>query len=337
MSGSATIRILPAEEIAARAGGSTPFLVWPERTTVFAERSMRLVQRSRGHAMGDYLAFAARIAAAQQAALAAMPAVALPDAAQLARSHASGLPPLPARDWPRDGAWRGAVASIAAAVAPHAPEAARTALGAIASWSVDALEAQADALLERTPTGLDFAAAPIVAAGLQVYWTHLLLSTRARVGELGDPVRRIHDDAACPCCGSPPVASITRSSGESLGQRYLHCALCSLQWHVSRSKCPRCGVEGRLAFQSLDPAGSDDAEGGARAAQAAVQAESCDACHHYLKIVHTDRDPQVDPVADDLASVALDLLVAETGLARHGLNYLLLFGEGPPDPDEGGA
>ena len=125
MSGSATIRILPAEEIAARAGGSTPFLVWPERTTVFAERSMRLVQRSRGHAMGDYLAFAARIAAAQQAALAAMPAVALPDAAQLARSHASGLPPLPARDWPRDGAWRGAVASIAAAVAPHAPEAAR--------------------------------------------------------------------------------------------------------------------------------------------------------------------------------------------------------------------
>ena len=75
-----------------------------------------------------------------------------------------------------------------------------------------------------------------------------------------------------------------------------------------------------------------------RAAGAAVQAETCDECHHYLKIVHSDRDPFVDPVADDLASLTLDLLVSETGMVRHGVNLMLLFGEpeappgAPPDP-----
>ncbi|MBL0094515.1 MAG: formate dehydrogenase accessory protein FdhE [Piscinibacter sp.] len=61
----------------------------------------------------------------------------------------------------------------------------------------------------------------------------------------------------------------------------------------------------------------------------------------YLKIMHTDRDPFVDPVADDLASVTLDLLVSDAGLQRHGVNLMLLFGEPdtppdtPPDPPGG--
>ena len=44
----------------------------------------------------------------------------------------------------------------------------------------------------------------------------------------------------------------------------------------------------------------------------------------------------VEPVADDLATLTLDLLVAETGLQRHGVNMLLLFGESEepaPDPE----
>lgn len=326
----ATIRVMPAEEIAARAGGQTAFLHWPERTTLFAERAMRLRQLARGHSMGDYLEFAARLALAQQAALDDCPDPPLPDATALARARASGLPPLPATDWPRAPQWREGVRRIATALLPEAAPATRTVLERVLAAGDDALEAQADALLERTPTGLDFGAAPIVAAALQVYWTRLLLATRERTASIGEPVVRLPDETVCPACGSPPVASITRSGGESLGQRYLHCTLCSLQWHLPRSKCPRCLDGGKLAFQSLDAAGAADGEG--RAAQAPVQAETCEACGHYLKIVHTDRDPQVDPVADDLASLTLDLLVAETGLARHGLNYLLLFGDPPPDP-----
>ena len=63
--------------------------------------------------------------------------------------------------------------------------------------------------------------------------------------------------------------------------------------------------------------------------------EACDDCGHYLKIVHSDRDPFVEPVADDLASVTLDLLVSDAGWRRHGLNLLMWFGEPPPDPGAG--
>jgi len=149
----------------------------------------------------------------------------------------------------------------------------------------------------------------------------------------GQPFGRIDDETACPCCGSRPVASITRSSGESLGQRYLHCSLCSLQWHMVRIKCPNCLSTKSLAYQALDAA---DASGEAsqRVANAALQAETCDDCGSYLKIMHTDRDPFVEPVADDLASLTLDLLVSEAGYQRHGVNLMLLFGapDAPPDP-----
>ena len=86
-----------------------------------------------------------------------------------------------------------------------------------------------------------------------------------------------------------------------------------------------------ISFQALQAA---DAKGKAR--EAAVQVECCDECGHYLKIVHMEKDPHVEPMADDLASITLDLLVSETGLQRHGVNLMLLFGDpdasAPPDP-----
>ena len=39
---------------------------------------------------------------------------------------------------------------------------------------------------------------------------------------------------------------------------------------------------------------------------AGVRAETCDACQSYLKILFLEQDPALDPVADDLASLALD-------------------------------
>jgi FdhE protein len=59
-----------------------------------------------------------------------------------------------------------------------------------------------------------------------------------------------------------------------------------------------------------------------------VQAETCDACKCYLKIVRRDKNAAVDPVADDLASLSLDILVDEAGFSRRGPNLLLVPGEG---------
>ncbi len=333
MSAQATVRVMSAEEIAARSGGEIVRLIFPERSTVFAERAMRLRQLANGHSMADFLVFLSALAQAQQAALTALcgsTGWAVPDAAAIDRASRDGMPPLSAADWPRDVRWQQLLAGIVAQIQPATPSGPATdALARLAAADEVFLERQADALLNGVMAGLDLAAAPVVAAALQVVWTHL-------AGELGQPTLGLLDDPGiCPCCGSRPVASITRSSGESTGQRYLHCGLCNTGWYLERGKCCHCGSGKSIAYQSLDRAdvelGSE--ESASRAAKAAIQVETCDDCGHYLKIVHSDRDPFVDPVADDLASLTLDLLVAETGKLRHGVNLMLLFGEPePPGP-----
>jgi len=48
-----------------------------------------------------------------------------------------------------------------------------------------------------------------------------------------------------------------------------------------------------------------------------------------------DRDPHVEPVADDLATLTLDLLVSQAGARRHGVNLMLLFGDPDASPLSG--
>ena len=336
MTATATVRVMSPEEIAARAGGETPFLHLPQRGSFFAEREMRLRQLARGHAMEDYLTFLALLSREQQRALRSMGEVALPDGAAVDAAASRGVPLLPATDWPRDPAWRATARDLAAALLSEAPGHTADMLRRVAEADDTFLERQADALLHGLSTGLDLACAPVVGAALQVYWTHMLLEVQQQHQGRGQPFGRIDDETVCPCCGSRPTASITRSSGESLGQRYLHCSLCGLQWHMVRIKCPHCLSTQSLAYQALTGAQADDDEAAA-AAKARIQAETCDDCGSYLKIVHSDRDPFVDPVADDVASLTLDLLVSETGKQRHGVNFLMLFGDPgdapPPDPN----
>lgn len=327
----ATVRVMTPEEITAQSGGETPYFHWPERKTVFAERRMRLAQLARGHAMGDFLAFAAELAAAQQQVLNGFPSVPLPDGDALDRAAQAGVPPLPAVDWPRDAAWRDGLRALVAALNGRVPAGVQTALDGLAAAGDDTLERQADCLLTGVMAGLDLATAPLVAAALQVYWLHMVTEVQRQHIGRGQPFGRLDDPGACPCCGSRPVASVTRTAGGAPGQRYLHCSLCGMGWHLVRGTCTHCGSN-KTAYQSLENADADDGE--SRAAQAAIQAETCDDCGHYLKLMHADRDPFVDPVADDLASLTLDLLVSEAGQQRHGVNLWLLFGEPEPPPEK---
>lgn len=335
MAVTATVRVMSAEEIAAKAGGETPFLQMPQRATLFAERAMRLRQLARGHAMEDFLVFMADLAQAQHTRLAQFPEVPLPDADALDRAAERGVPPLPASEWPRDAAWHGVLRALVADLREKAPAGTQPTLARLETVDGEWLERQADCLLTCVMEGLDLATAPLVAAALQVYWVHMVAAVvqrQSRHPQGGQAFGRIDDATACPCCGSRPVASITRSGGELMGQRYLHCSLCSMQWHMLRIQCTHCLSNKHVAYQSLDLAGADD-DSASRAAGAAVQAETCDDCGHYLKIMHSDREPFVEPVADDLATLTLDLLVSDTGPKRHGVNLMLLFGEPEPPPE----
>lgn len=320
----ATIRILPAEEIASRTGGTTPFLLFPP-ATVFAERAMRLRQRAAGHAMADYLRFVADLALAQHRRLEALtaPVLPLPDAAALDAAAHAGVAPLPAASTLRGHDWHGVLRAIVADLRPTAPDSVRPVLDGLDRAHADDLDAQADTLLLGATAGVDLAQAPPIAAALQVAWTHALLQLPPNA------VGRTEDATVCPCCGTRPVASVTRSGGDLMGQRYLQCALCSLQWNVPRATCTHCGSTRRIAYESLDVAGASADETAARAARATVQAETCDDCDHYLKFLHGDRDPMIEAVADDLASLTLDFLVGDAGRRRHGMNLMLLFADAP--------
>ena len=298
----------------------------PDPAHEFSHRQERLQGLAAGHPMREYLLFIAAIAGAQQRAIEALTALDLPDPSQLqANIERSGVP-LPALGWARGPQWRAALRAMLAALAPELESAARDPVRRLAAQSDAFYESQADRLLGAVTVGLDLAAAPLIAAALQVYWVRLITETAKRFG--ASIFDRPASQPLCPCCGTRPTASIVRIGGFESGYRYLHCALCSAQWHLVRIKCGHClGTKG-IHYQALDAV--DAAAAGVvrdRAPIVAVRAECCDQCGHYLKILSMEKDPDLEPVADDLATVALDLLVSETGKASAGVNLMLLYGD----------
>lgn len=333
MTASSTIRLMTPEEIAVNAGPRAAPLRLPE-PGLFAERRLRLQQLAEGHAMRDYLLFVAELARHQHERLQQPRALKLPDEMALGAAMAGGQPPLDAQLHKRDPVWREELRALLGALAGGAiPEAAHTLVTQLAQADDAYLEQQASALLAGGAPGLDPAAAPLIAAALQLHWTRLVQQLQARF-EQGDhsetlaPFGLIDDPTVCPCCGSRPVASITRVGAEQSGLRFLSCSLCGTQWHYVRIKCTHCQGTKGISFQALVDADDKKSE--------VVQAECCETCGRYLKQVHMEKDLQVEPLADDLATLTLDLLIGELGVVRHGFNPMLILGEADPPPDPGG-
>lgn len=319
-------RTLTPEEIVRRADVKVPPLLLPSTSSVFADRALRLRELAAGHAMRDYLMLMAVVSEAQHTLLAQYPKVPLPSQEQIDAARQNKKPLLGANHWPRDPIWReqlhGLLEQVLQNLPPESP--ARAGVQAALELPDEALEQQADRLLAGITLGLDLATAPLIAAGLQLYWTHLAAATAAQhPGAFEVPI----NPHRCPCCGSLPAVSITRIRGKLEGQRYLHCSLCSSQWHYMRIKCTHCGNLRDLRYRSLQP--KEQQELGDE--RAAIEAETCNECQHYLKTLHMDLEPQVEPLADDLATLTLDLLVSEAGYARYGNNLLLLFGDNQPE------
>jgi FdhE protein len=299
-------RILDPTQIEAFASRSVPQLVLPVRERVFAARARRLQTLAASDALGGYLRLAAAIAEAQHTALGRL-VTAPHDPAQLAAARHERRPPLAARDLKRGPEWHAVLEEIAAGVAGAAafPVAVGEVCERLATAPADAREELADRLLAADGRDADPAAAPFVIAALQVYWTALAASLTP------EAVAIPPQPGSCPVCGTLPVASIVRAAAPYAGYRYLQCGLCASEWHRVRVECTQCGTTKGIAYHSI--------AGGA----AAIRAETCDACHAYRKIFYEEHDTQVEPLADDLASVALDLLLAEAGFHRASTNPLL--------------
>jgi FdhE protein len=170
------------------------------------------------------------------------------------------------------------------------------------------VEALADDCLHGRVDVADASAAFYVAAALQVYFTRLAASL------LGSSLLLLPQRGLCPCCGSTPVSGVVTQSGQTRGARYLHCSLCATAWNHVRAVCITCGQSRSVGLKEI--------EGGS----GAVKAETCNECHTYAKMFYEVHDREVDPFADDLATLGLDILVAEEGWSRHAPNPLLLVG-----------
>jgi FdhE protein len=270
---------------------------------LFACRAERFRLLSSDHPLGDYLAFLSLLSDAQQKVLNQFPTLSPPDPNEQALCRKHGMPLLDSQSWPRKPAWRWGLKMILQQMREVAlPPAASETIAGLMQASETRLEEMADRILAGDLTDISPQGLPFVAAALQVYWVHMASS----LGE--DAFGRLEQGGLCPVCGSYPSTGIVSIAEAGQRLRYLSCSLCASQWHMVRIKCSSCESTHGINFYTLE--GSNGA----------VQAESCDDCNFYLKLLYMEKDSQMEAMADDLATLTLDMLMDKEGKARGGPN-----------------
>ena len=170
------------------------------------------------------------------------------------------------------------------------PDAARVALQRVKSAADADQAAMMSAVLSNTIPVETLAEHVFVAAALQVHFARL--AARLDAGAL--------------------VSSMIVGWSGAQSARFCACSLCGTLWNYPRVRCTLCGATKGIAYQEI-------ADG-----PATVKAETCESCHGYVKILHQHKEPTLDPVADDVATLALDLLLRDLGYRRGAFDPFLL-------------
>lgn len=282
-----------------------PPLLQVDLRAMYLHRSERLRTLAKDHhTMADYLSFAADIVDTQYRIFQEKPLPAAQEQSSLVVDWHTA--PLSKQTVKRDGYWLEVFDQLLIQLSEKHPNGAiAETLARLRNTSVDAKEKIADQLLTGDVSGAGSDGAPFVWAALSLYWSQLVRQKPLIPHETVGVARDL-----CPICGNAPVASVV-TIGPPEGVRYLHCALCESEWRYVRAQCTNCEKSGKLHYWSLDDK------------DAAVKTESCGDCHSHLKILFQNKDGHIDPVADDLASLALDARMEEEGFARSAVNPFL--------------
>lgn len=292
---------IPIGEIAA-----PPFVRLPDPATLFAARSLRFRTLAESHRLGPYLLFLAALSECQHRIQRDLPEPELPGPDAQARAHAHAMPPLDRSRFTADAALDATLDRLFALAATiDMPDDAHAALERARGADAAARDGMARSVLADSIPVETLADHVYVAAALQVHFARLAarLDADALV-----PV----GNGACPACGGAPVASTIVGWQGAHGTRFCTCSLCATQWHVVRIKCVLCDSTAGISYQELD--------GGPEL----VKAETCESCHGYVKILHQHKDPRLEPFADDIATLGLDILLREGGYRRGAVNPFLL-------------
>jgi FdhE protein len=205
----------------------------------------------------------------------------------------------------RDTVWKAVLREWVLDFSPDAESLADT-LRRLSMATSAELDHWADAMLAGAGEANEAGLWPFIAAALQVVYV-------AKASQL-NAADFAHATASheCPACGLLPVAGLIKSGGNLEGLRYLHCGLCSTEWHRPRIRCIHCDSSEKVAYYAIEGAGDT------------VRAETCDACRSYGKLIVQDKNPAADPCADDVATLGLDVLMNEQGYSRLGCNFFLM-------------
>ena len=298
-------RILQPGEIESLDRTHFPRILLPRPASLFAERAARVRQLADGNPIADYLQFIAKIIDAQHTVVAALPATPL-DSAVVARAQVHSMPLMPALEH-IDPAWQGVLDAMLDTLGAQdgLPEALQPLIATLRELDAEERDAIARRLLQKEGAARDIGLSPFVMAALQVTFVQRASQLSERDVPYTEPA------TICPVCASEPVASVLRIGGQMAGHRYLHCGTCCTEWQMVRVKCSHCESTKDVRYQGI--------EGG----KDVVMAETCEVCGTYRKIVNQEKDPMAEPLADDLASLMLDLLMGETQFQRASPNPLL--------------
>jgi len=283
-----------------------PFARLPDPSTLFQARAERFQELAAQHELAPYLRFLSGLSSCQHQLQDGLADAEPPSDDERARAREHAMPPLDRARFTADAAFDatlGRLLQLAEAI--DMPDTARVALARVSAADAAARTAMARAVLADEIPVEAFAEHVFVAAALQVHYARLASQLDAKkLVPVGD--------GACPACGGAPVASMVVGWQGAHNSRFCVCSLCAMQWNYVRIKCTLCGSTKGIAYREV--------EGG----DGTLWAETCESCRGYVKILHQHKNRALDPVADDVASLALDLLLREGDYRRGSVNPYLL-------------
>lgn len=283
-----------------------PFAVLPDPVTLFQARASRLRDIAQTHQLAPYLGFLAGIAEAQHRLQDGLPEPEVPPPDARERAQQFNMPPVDRARFVSEPAFETTLDRLFAQAAEiEMPAVAKAALDAARLADPQIQDAMVRAVLSDAIPMETLASHVYVAAALQVHMARVAFRLDAdRLVAVGDTL--------CPVCGGPPVASIIVGWQHAANTRYCACALCQTWWHYVRIRCTSCGTTKGIGYKEVE------------GAPTGVQAETCEECHSYVKILHQHKYSQLEPIADDVATLGLDMLVREAGYQRGAFNPYLL-------------
>ena len=284
-----------------------PLAFSPKPSELFAKRAKRFgfLAAQDGH-LSPYLRFLADLTSLQARLVDQLPPVPALSADRVDLARASRMPPIDRPALATDEALYATLSRfIDAAEGLTMPEPARLALQAVRAagiadrhWLLD------NVLSDRIP---EDSVAPhlFVAAAVQLHLARIAATLDAR------NLVRIRT-GVCPACGGKPATSSVVAGAAGVDNaRYATCGCCATQWNEVRVKCLCCGSTKGISYRSVE---TDEAT---------VKAELCSECHSWVKIMYQVKNHSLDPIADDVGSLGLDLLMKDTDFKRGGFNPFL--------------